>query len=347
MLLSRRRPIWRGAFAVVAMLAITALAGSGAASAQGKGETLKIQDYPGVGNMLTRVAASKEFCKARGITCQLQSIPTGPLGATALLGKSIDVGFFPPETQIAANVKGASLKAVASGAILNVYLVAARADLDLPNAAKGFPDFVADLKGKKIGVTARGSAAEIMFAYLVKKAGHKPEDFTFVAVGAPNTAYGALVSKQVDANMSFEPSGAMCEVLKTCRVLYRAALSEKPAELFAVNGAASNMVVTQDTLDKNGAAIEAYVNALKDAEAFIQDPKNFDEALKIAESYFKFDFPKGDEVMKEALRIAIPAYKATISRAAVKAIADYLLETGQIEAAVDPAKLVWEKAPAP
>ncbi|MEL4419716.1 hypothetical protein, partial [Shewanella algae] len=87
----------------------------------------------------------------------------------------------------------------------------------------------------------------------------KPEDFTFVAVGAPNTAYGALVSKQVDANMSFEPSGAMCEVLKTCRVLYRAALSEKPAELFAVNGAASNMVVTQDTLDKNGAAIEAYV----------------------------------------------------------------------------------------
>ncbi|MDX2204960.1 MAG: ABC transporter substrate-binding protein [Hyphomicrobiaceae bacterium] len=346
MLLRKRRHAVLGALAGFA--AALAIAGSASpADAQGKGETLKIQDYPGVGNMLTRVAASKGFCKARGITCQLQSIPTGPLGATALISKSIDVGFFPPETQIAANVKGASLRAVASGAVLNVYLIAARADLDLPNAGKGFPDFVADLKGKKIGVTARGSAAEIMFAYLVKKAGFKAEDFTYVAVGAPNTAYGALASKQVDANMTFEPSGALCEVLKTCRVLYRAALSEKPAELFAVNGAASNMVVTQETLDKNGAAVEALVNALKDAEAFIQDPKNFDEALKIAESYFKFEFPKGDEVMKEALKTAIPAYKASISRTAVKAIGAYLLETGQIETAVDPAKLVWEKAPNP
>ena len=79
--------------------------------------------------------------------------------------------------------------------------------------------------------------------------------FTFVAVGAPNTAYGALISKQVDANMTFEPSGALCEVLKTCRVLYRAALSEKPAELFAVNGAASNLVVTNETIEKNAAAV--------------------------------------------------------------------------------------------
>lgn len=317
------------------------------AAAQGKGETLKIQDYPGVGNMLTRVAISKEFCKARGITCQLQMIPTGPLGGAALLGRSIDVGFFPPEVQISAMLKGAQMKAVASGATLNVFLIVARNDIETPNAGKGAPDFLRDHKGRKIGVPSRGSAAEIMFVFLAQKAGMKVEDFTFVANGAPNTAYGTLVSKQVDANMSFEPSGAMCEVLKTCKVLYRAALSEKPAELFAVNGAASNLVVTQDTLDKKGAAVEALVNALRDAEAFIQDPKNFDEALKIAESYFKFDFPRGDEVMKEALKIALPAYKASISRPALKAISDYLLATKQIEAPIDPARIVWDKAPSP
>lgn len=324
-----------------------AMAASLPAAAQGKGETLKIQDYPGVGNMLTRIAQAKGFCEKRGVTCQLQIIPTGPLGASALLGKSIDVGFFPPETQIAAMVKGANMKAVASGAVLNVYMIAARNDIDLPNADKGFPAFVGDLKGKKIGVTARGSAAEIMFAFLAKAAGLKSEDFTFVAVGAPNTAYGALISKQVDANMTFEPSGALCEVLKTCRVLYRAALSEKPAELFAVNGAASNLVVTQETLDKNPQAVEGLVNALKDAEAFVQDEKNFDEAFKIALSFFKFDMPKGDEVMKAALKTAIPAYKASISRPALKAIGDYLLATQQIETPFDTTRLVWEKAPQP
>lgn len=317
------------------------------AFAQGKGETLKIQDYPGVGNMLTRVAIAKDFCKARGITCQLQMIPTGPLGGAALLAKSIDVGFFPPEVQISAMLKGAQMKAVASGATLNVFLIVVRNDVEVPNAAKGAPDFIADLKGKKIGVPARGSGAEIMFTFLAQKVGLKAEDFTFVANGAPNTAYGTLMSKQVDANMSFEPSGALCEVLKTCRVLYRAGLSEKPAELFAINGAASNLVVTHETLDKNGAAVEALVNALKDAEAFIQDPKNFDEALKIAESFFKFEFPRGDEVMKEALKIALPAYKASISRPAVKAISDYLLTTKQIDTPIDPTRIVWDKAPAP
>jgi NitT/TauT family transport system substrate-binding protein len=327
--------------------AAIALAGAGAASAQGKGETLKVQDYPGVGNMLMRVAISKGYCEKRGITCQLQMIPSGPLGGQALLAKSIDVGFFPPETQIAAMVKGANLKAIASGAILNVYLVAARNDLELPNGGKGFPAFMADLKGKKIGVTARGSAAEIMFNFMAQKAGLTGEDFTFVAVGAPNTAYGALISKQVDANMTFEPSGALCEVLKTCRVLYRAALSEQPPELYAVNGAASNLVVTQETIDKSPHAVEALVNAMKDAEAFIQEPKNYDEAFKIATSYFKFDMPKGDEVMGEALKIAIPAYKASISRPALKAIADYLHATKQIETPFDSTRLVWDKAPVP
>ncbi|KAB2910434.1 MAG: ABC transporter substrate-binding protein [Hyphomicrobiaceae bacterium] len=331
----------------VGLLALFSAALATTATAQGKGETFKIQDYPGVGNMLIRVAIAKGFCEKRGIKCQLQMIPSGPLGGQALLAKSIDVGFFPPETQIAAMIKGAQLKAIASGAILNVFIVVARNDLEMPNATKGFPAFMADLKGKRVGVTARGSAAEIMFSFMAQKAGLKSDDFTFVAVGAPNTAYGALVSKQVDANMTFEPSGAMCEVLKSCRVLYRAALSPQPPELFAVNGAASNFVVTQETIDKGPHAVEALVNAARDAEAFIQDPKNFDETLKIATNVFKFEMPKGDEVMSEALKIAIPAYKASISRPALKAIADYLLTTKQIETPFDPARLVWDKAPNP
>ena len=93
------------------------------AFAQGKGETLKIQDYPGVGNMLTRVAIAKDFCKARGITCQLQMIPTGPLGGAALLAKSIDVGFFPPEVQISAMLKGAQMKAVASWSPVAMFTI--------------------------------------------------------------------------------------------------------------------------------------------------------------------------------------------------------------------------------
>jgi NitT/TauT family transport system substrate-binding protein len=313
--------------------------------AQGKGETARIQDYPGIGNMLYRIAATKGYCEKHGITCQLQTIPSGPLGAQALLAKSIDVGFFPPEVQINAMIKGAALKAIVSGATLNVFLIVIRNELSAPNAGSGYPAIMADLKGKKIGVPVRGAGAEFEFVLLAQKAGLKAEDFNFVAVGSPNTAYGALTSKQVDAEMSFEPSGALCDVLKTCRTIWRGSESRAPAETFATNGASSNMVVTQETIDKSPHVVDALIAAGEDADAFIQNPGNYAEALTIAQSYFKFDMPRGDEVMDAALKRAIPAYKAPISRPALKAIADNMLATKQIEVAFDPATLVYAKAP--
>ena len=45
------------------------------ALAQGKGESVKFQDYPGIGNMLVRVAISKGYCEKAGIKCELQMIP--------------------------------------------------------------------------------------------------------------------------------------------------------------------------------------------------------------------------------------------------------------------------------
>jgi len=317
------------------------------ASAQGKGETVKIQDYPGIGNMLYRVAISKGYCDKYGIKCQLQMIPSAPLGTQALLSKSIDVAFGAPEVQISAMLNGAELKAILGGANLNIYIIAVRNDIEVPNASKGFPAIMADLKGKKIGVVARGSGSELQFRFLAQKAGAQADDFTFVAVGAPNTAYGALTSKQVDANMSFDPSGALCDVLKTCRTIYRGSEAKDPPEVSATNGASANMFVRQGTIDTTAHVVDALIAAAKDAEAFIQDPDNYAEALSIAQSYFKFDMARGEEVMDAALKRAIPGYRASISRSALKAIADIMLETKQIDTAFDTTKMVYAKSPAP
>jgi NitT/TauT family transport system substrate-binding protein len=296
------------------------------AVSQGKGETVKIQDYPGV-------------------KCQLQMIPSGPLGAQALLAKSIDVGFFPPEIQMNAMAKGAKLKAIASGATLNVFQIVVGNDVAVPNAAKGYPAFMADLKGKKIGVPARGSGGELQFMILANKAGMKAEDFTFVAVGAPNTSFGALTSKQIDASMTFEPSASMCDVLKACKTIFRALEAKEPVEIAGTNGASSNFVVTQETIAASAHVVDALIAAAKDAEAFLQDPKNFDEALKIAQGFFKFDMAKGDEVMSVSLKAAIPAYKTAISRSALKQIADNMLASKQLEAPFDTTQIPYDKAP--
>ena len=55
--------------------------------------------------------------------------------------------------------------------------------------------------------------------------------------------------------------------------------------------------------------------------------------------------PMGSEIMDVALKGAIPAYKASLSRLALKAIADNMLATKQLETAFDTAKMPYEKAP--
>ncbi len=326
------------AFVLIAMQSIPAFA-------QTERKTVRIQDYPGIGNMLFRVAASKGYCEKHEITCELKIISSGPLGASALLSKSIDVGFFPAEVQISAMIAGAKLKAILSGARLNPFVIVVRNELDATLPHTQFPDFMIDLKGRKIGVPARGGSAELQFRLLAMKAGLAPTDFTYVAVGAPNTSYGALISKQIDASMSYEPSGSMCEVLRTCKVLFNLSEANEPTEIVGTNGGVTNLVVTEETAEINPHVVDALVAAATDAETFLQDPANFDEALRIAKSFFSFDLPKGDEIMEVSFRRTLPTHRAAISRSALKQIADNMLAMKQIDAPFDTPRLVHAKAP--
>ena len=332
---------------VVAAMAMVATCVATQAFAQGKGETVKFQDYPGTGNMLVRVAISKGYCEKAGIKCELQTIPSAPLAAQAMLAKSIDSFLGPAEVMTPAILRGSKMKMVSGGVVTNVLQLIVGNHVEAPNANKGWPAFMQDFKGKKVGVTTRGSATELWMTYLLTRAGINPEGVTFVAVGGPNTAYGALVSKQVDGLMLFDPVGTMCDVLKTCKVLYRAASDPQPADVYAVNGGSSGLVFTQEYIDKNPHVIDAVIKAVKDADAFINTPANFDEVVRIAGQYFKFEIPKGDEVLTTALHSSINSnsYRATINRKAMQAGLDILAATKQIDKALPLAELIYEKAP--
>ena len=334
-----------GLMSAAVMLATTLT--TSAVLAQGRGESVKFQDYPGTGNMLIRVAISKGYCEKYGIKCELQMIPAPTLAAQAMLAKSIDSFFGPTTIMNSAIQKGAKMKMVVGGAVVNTLILTAGNSTETPNAGKGFPSFMLDLKGKKIGVSARGSAAELMTGWMLQKAGMKAEDVTYVAVGAPNTAYGALVSKQVDALMLFEPTGAMCDVLKTCKRIWTAAADQQPAEMFATNGGGSGQVFTQEYIDKNPHVIEAVIKAVKDADAFINGQGNFDEVMKIGLGYFRFDMPKGDEILAQVMRDAIQAraYIAPISRKAILAELDLLVAVKMIDKMPAIADLIYDKAP--
>lgn len=333
------------AAALAATCLLAPVAMTQVAMAQGKGETIKIQDYPGIGNMLARVAIAKGYCTARGLKCEMQMLPSGPLGVQALLAKSIDVAFGPIEVQAGAVSKGAAVKAIAGGAGPVTAIIVVRTDGSLPDADKPLKDFVPSLKGKKIGVTSRGGSHEFILGSVLKLGGVQTEDATIVAVGAPNTALPSLLTKQIDALVSFEPAGAICEVTKACRVIWRGSDSKEPADVFALNGAQTNHMVRQDTLDQNPHIAAAFVAALKDAETFLQNPANFNELVQISQTFFKLEMAKADEITAVAMKVGVPAYRSTIDRKAAAAAMTFMLQHKLLDQPVDLARLIHDKAP--
>lgn len=333
---------------LVAIASVVAGLHSGSALAQGKGETIKVQDYPGLGNAMVRVAIEKGICEKNGIKCQLQMIPSSPLGMQAMMAKSIDVAFAPTDAVNLAVQKGTKMKMVVGGNSSNILLLAMGNHIEAPGVGKPFPAFMQDLKGKKIGVAARGSTVEIMASWMLEKAGMNPEkDVTFVATGGVPTSYGALQSKQVDAVFSYDPVGVICDLAKTCKVAWRADADKMPSEMFATNGGVVNQVFMQEYIDKNPHVVEAFIKSVKEADAFINNPANFAEVLAITGKYFKLEMPQGDAILAANLKryIATGNYRAAIDRKSVQANLDMTLTTKQVEKIMPLSDLIYDKAP--
>jgi NitT/TauT family transport system substrate-binding protein len=320
--------------------AIGALALTLGTTAMAQTTTLRIQDYPGLGNMITRVAAANGYCEKNGIKCELKTIPAGPLGIQTLLAGDIDIAFGPSEVVIQAANKGADLKIIGNAARDNIFFLMAGAHTETPNAAKGYPAVMADLKGKKVGVTARGSGAEFQLLDMLKGAGMSGSDVTIVPVGAPNTALPAIANKQIDAVMLFAPMDGFCSAMKVCRVIVDPRKGEGPEAITKLNGASGPMTVRGDFAQKNGAALDAFAKAMRESEAFIQNPANFAAVLKVINDTFKIEGPAGAAAVEASLRNSISGAKFSLDAKALQHAADYLHNTQQIDKKFDTSKIL-------
>lgn len=326
---------------IIKTIAAAALLSLGlGAMAQGKGETVRIQDYPGPGNIPVRVAIKKGLCEKVGLKCEVRPFNNGPLGVQAMLAGDVEVAYSGPEVTLQAVAKGADLRVFAGGVATQPFFLAAAAGMETPNAAKGYPAAMADFKGKKIGVPARGSHGEQMLVEMLTGAGLKAEDVTLIAIGGPATAFPALASRQVDALMIFSPADGFCEVLKACKVVVDLRKGEGPQAVRDTIGSGVPYWVKADYAAKNPHVINALRAAIVEAQAFMADPKNFKEVTDITEGYFKIDNPQGRAILEATMRQSLPMFSPELKPAAVQATANYLLATKQLQSAMDTSKLI-------
>lgn len=309
---------------------------------------VKFQDLPGLGNVFAKIASANGYCEKAGIRCELLPIASSAVSLQAVQGGSLTAAYTGHEPTAIAFLRGLRFKSVVGVDMSAFPVLVVRNELPTPNATKGYPAFMTDLKGTKVGVTARGAPTETTMRFMLTQAGMNPDDVTYVAVGAGDTAIGALVSKQVDVLSMFEPTAATCRVTGRCKVLWVAAEGTEPRELTSMNGGGPSMQFTADFIAKNPDIIKAVIQAFSEADKFFNDPRNTDRILQIVKQHASSDSRKEND---EVLRILITqgqkrgVFHTRIDRNAVQAVIDYMYSVKLIDSKMKVEDLVYEGAP--
>jgi NitT/TauT family transport system substrate-binding protein len=147
----------------------------------------------------------------------------------------------------------------------------------------------ADLKGKKVGVTAPGSSTNMMVSFFLTKHGLKPTDVSIIGVGAGAGAITAIRSGQIDAMCNVDPVVSTLVHSKDFHVISDTRTLKDTHEVFGGNMPSGCLYASQAFLDKNPNTAQALANAIVRADKWIHSASLDDIAKTVPESYLLGD----------------------------------------------------------
>ncbi|HSW07566.1 ABC transporter substrate-binding protein [Aquabacterium sp.] len=229
------------------------------------------------------IAEQLGYFKAEGLELQIVDFAGGSQALRALVGGSADVVSGAFEHTVNMQVKGQKLRAVvlmgrAPQIVLGVN----------PKTMSGFKT-VADLKGKKIGVTAPGSSTNVMTNFVLAKAGLKPSDVSIIGVGAGNGAVAAMRSGQIDAISNLDPVISLLLRSNDLKIVSDTRIVAESEKVFGGPMPAGCLYLAQAFIDKHPKTVQALVNAIVRADKWIQAAGPGEIIKTVPESYLLGD----------------------------------------------------------
>ena len=139
------------------------------------------------------------YFRDEGLDVQILSEPAGVEAADEMLAGAVQgvIGFYDHNIELQALGKYTQSVVQFSLAPGEVELVSTR-----------YPEIhgMADMRGRRLGITGLGSSTDFLTTYLVAQAGLKPGDVTPVPVGAGDSLIAAMRQGQIQAAMTSEPT---------------------------------------------------------------------------------------------------------------------------------------------
>ena len=277
-----RRTVLKTLLAAPAAIALPRLA-----FAQGKPEKSKLTIAVGGKNLFyylpLTIAEQLGYFKDEGLQVEIPDFAGGAKALQALVGGSADVVSGAYEHTINMQAKNQP--------IMSVVLQGRAPQIVMAVSTKTMPGYksIADLKGKKIGVTAPGSSTAMMASYVLAKAGLKASDVSFIGVGASSGAIAAVKSGQVDAIANLDPVITMLQRDNLIKVVADTRTLKDTQAVYGGPMPAACLYTPVKFVQDNPGTTQALANAMVRALRWLQKAGPSDIVKTVPDSYLLGD----------------------------------------------------------
>ena len=277
-----RRTVLKTLLAAPAAVALPRLA-----FAQGKPEKSKLTIAVGGKNLFyylpLTIAEQLGYFKDEGLQVEIPDFAGGAKALQALVGGSADVVSGAYEHTINMQAKNQP--------IMSVVLQGRAPQIVMAVSTKTMPGYksIADLKGKKIGVTAPGSSTAMMASYVLAKAGLKASDVSFIGVGASSGAIAAVKSGQVDAIANLDPVITMLQRDNLIKVVADTRTLKDTQAVYGGPMPAACLYTPVKFVQDNPGTTQALANAMVRALRWLQKAGPSDIVKTVPDSYLLGD----------------------------------------------------------
>lgn len=223
------------------------------------------------------------YFKAEGLDVEISDFAGGARALQAVVGGSADVCSGAFEHTINLQSKNQMFQA---------FVLQGRApQIAFGISTKNMPNYrsIADLKGKKIGVSAPGSSTNMLANLVLSRGGLKAGDVSFIGVGTAAGALTALRSGQIDAMSNTDPVMTMLEQGGDVKIISDTRTLKGTAEVFGGPMPAACLYAPADFIRKHPNTCQALANAIVHGLKWLQTAGPGDIIKTVPESYLLGD----------------------------------------------------------
>jgi len=268
------------------------------------------------------VAIERGFFRDEGFETSFVALQSSPSAIQQVVAGAVNLAASSPEPVIDAIQRGAADIGI---------LVAPSAGVDWTMNVRPEIKSLADLKGKRIGVSAMKGGEPLLVRQLLAQAGLNRGDYTLIQIGVSPLKLAALQKASIDAAPLLPPSG------------FVAAANGLPviADFSKLQGYPYPVYVTSRSWAKANNNGKRLSRAIAKAQQWLHDPANKAEAIAIMRKYTK----QNEEIAEQTYQLyfgpnGFYLKDGLVDLAGLKRLLTSMKEDGDFTGAIEPEKYV-------